>query len=248
MKNFLVPAFALMAVSGSALAADLPIRKAPPMAPAMITTNWTGCYVGAGGGYGMFNNDTTTVTDPGGFVFANSVTHGGRGWFGTVQVGCDVQFGGNWVFGVFGDYDFADIEGDHRGLFSSGGTNRLDSSWAVGGRVGWLVTPQLLTYISGGYTEARFDAIDFAFLGAPVTFRMDERTHDGWFIGGGVEYQLGWLPGLYWKTEYRLAEYDRQTSPINFIGTGLPTGFAEIHEPFVQTVRSELVWRWNWGR
>jgi outer membrane immunogenic protein len=251
MKNLLLPAVALMAVSaGSALAADLPIRKAPPMAPAMVTTNWSGCYVGAGGGYGMFNNETSTVFDPGGVpVGFVDFTHGGRGWFGTVQVGCDIQFGGNWVIGVFGDYDFADIKGDHLSqIFGVGGENRLDSSWAVGGRVGWLVTPQLLTFVSGGYTEARFEAFDLGFVGGGPLFSIGERTHDGWFIGGGVEYQLGWFPGLYWKTEYRVAEYEKLHTPLTIFATGVPTGFAEVHEPFVQTVRSELVWRWNWGR
>ena len=39
---------------------------------------------------------------------------GGKGWFGTVQGGCDYQFKtGSWaiVVGAFGDYDFADIKG-----------------------------------------------------------------------------------------------------------------------------------------
>ena len=39
---------------------------------------------------------------------------GGKGWFGTVQGGCDYQFNtGSWaiVVGAFGDYDFADIKG-----------------------------------------------------------------------------------------------------------------------------------------
>ena len=34
---------------------------------------------------------------------------------------------------------------------------KLRSQWAIGGRIGWLVTPQLLTYFSGGYTEAKFN-------------------------------------------------------------------------------------------
>jgi outer membrane immunogenic protein len=166
-----------------------------------------------------------------------------------VQAGCDFQFAGNWVIGVFGDYDFADLDGRHLSVAfpTFYGENRLDSSWAVGGRIGWLVTPQLLTYFSGGYTEARFDSINLRTFGALPTFVIPERTHDGWFLGGGVEYALGWLPGLYWKTEYRVAEYEKRTLPILVSATGLSSGLAEVHEPFVQTVRTELVWRWNWG-
>ena len=45
---------------------------------------------------------------------SDTVTNGGRGWFGTVQGGCDYQFAGpygNWVIGAFGDYDFSNIHG-----------------------------------------------------------------------------------------------------------------------------------------
>ncbi len=42
---------------GSAMAADMPVKapmlmKAPPPA-----YSWTGCYIGGGGGYGMWNQD-----------------------------------------------------------------------------------------------------------------------------------------------------------------------------------------------
>jgi outer membrane immunogenic protein len=253
MKNLLLPALALLAVSaGSALAADLP-RKAPMMAPAtFIGPSWTGCYVGAGAGYVMFNNDSTDVTDPGGIpTGVPSTTYGGRGWFGTVQVGCDYQIGSRWVVGVFGDYDFSSIKGDHAlvTLTGFGGEDKLDSSWAVGGRIGWLVTPQFLTYFSGGYTEASFNQLNLFAPGASApTYFIADRTLQGWFIGSGVEYNFGWLPGLTWKTEYRVSEFDDSHNPILNSGVGTTTAVAESHSTFVQTVRSSLVWRWNWGR
>ena len=46
---------AIAAFTGSAVAADMPM-KAP--APVATVTNWTGCYVGAGLGYGMYNDDS----------------------------------------------------------------------------------------------------------------------------------------------------------------------------------------------
>jgi len=42
----------------------------------------------------------------------------------------------------------------------------MSSQWAVGGRIGLLVTPQLLTYFSGGYTQSKFDAVN------PTTFNF----------------------------------------------------------------------------
>ena len=69
---------------------------------------------------------------------------------------------------------------------------------------------------------------------------------------GGTEYALGWLPGLFWKNEYRWAEYNSRTDTVvctsaALCGVAGPTAFAERNRPSVQTVRTELVWRFNWG-
>ena len=237
MKKFFLGTAAAVVLAGPAMAADIPVRKAPPPAPVAVYS-WTGCYLGAGGGYGMFNQETQLVTDPGGTVVAGSTTAGGRGWFGTVQVGCDYQIGSTIVVGVFGDYDFSGIRGDLTpaglGLFGLIGGERLRSSWAVGGRAGWVVVPQLLVYVSGGYTQAPD-------LHLPAT------TYDGWFIGTGYEYGFGFLPGLYWKTEYRFADYGAERVPVIITSTGAPTGVALDSHKYVHTVRSELVWRFSFG-
>ena len=43
------------------------------------------------------------------------------------------------------------------------GEEKLKNSWAAGGRIGWIPwsTQQLLVYVSGGYTQARFDGVNF---------------------------------------------------------------------------------------
>ena len=147
-------------LAGAASAADLrqpvPVKSPAPVPVAVY--NWTGCYVGAGGGYGMVNQDTQTFTIR--LVRLQwSNEPGGRGWFGTVQVGCDYQIGPNIVIGAFGDYDFGNISGDiippvYRVIV---GEERL--RLVVGGwRANWLVVvPQLLAYVSGGYTQAHFN-------------------------------------------------------------------------------------------
>ena len=43
------------------------------------------------------------------------------------------------------------------------GTEKESSTWAVGGRAGVLVTPRFLTYFDGGYTQARFDGVNYNF-------------------------------------------------------------------------------------
>ena len=51
MKKLLASASFLVLGSASALAADLPMKAAPYMAPAPVFS-WTGCYIGVHGGGG----------------------------------------------------------------------------------------------------------------------------------------------------------------------------------------------------
>jgi outer membrane immunogenic protein len=242
-----IAAVALTAV-GTAGAADLsrPVYKAAPPPPAPVY-NWTGFYVGAGYGYGMYNADHVGVLDATGAAFTTNQTAGGRGWFGTVLVGGDYQFSERIVAGVFADYDFSRIKGD----YSSGsflgfvGEMKQTSAWAVGGRIGWLATPAVLTYVNGGYTQARFSSVNLASVfGGPAVLNFGAQTYSGYFIGGGVEYMFA--PGWFAKTEYRYADYRSRDLEVFAIGGGA-TGLSERIHPYVQTIRSELVYKFNWG-
>ncbi|MBR0828384.1 porin family protein [Bradyrhizobium manausense] len=249
MNKIVLALTAVAAMTGSAFAADMAPRtyaKAPPVAAPVA--NWTGCYVGAGGGGAMTNNDGIIVSTVTGLPLTNNVTTGARGWFGTVQVGCDYQFQ-NWVVGAFGDYDFMDVRGD-TGVFPAfTGQQKQDYQWAVGARVGYLVLPQLLTYVSAGYTQGHWKSTNLSPFGAATPFAtMSGFTKGGWFVGTGDEYALTtFLPGLFWKTEYRYSEFDNTNAGLNDFATGLPLpGFAtnKVRE---HSVRSELVYRFNWG-
>jgi outer membrane immunogenic protein len=250
MKKLALAAIS-MAIAGSASAADLrrpmPV-KAPAPAPVAVYS-WTGCYIGAGGGYGMWNQRNTTLNDPAGVAIWTPQDHGGDGWFGTVQVGCDYQVSSNIVIGAFGDWDFSSIKCDV--IFAPilfGGEEKLKNSWAAGGRIGWVPwsSTQFMWFVSGGYTQARFGAVNLNVNGVPIDAVLQKNTYDGWFLGTGYEYGLGFLPGLFWKTEYRWANYDNERVRI-LTGAGAPTGFQIDSEKTVHTVRSELVWRFNFG-
>ncbi len=251
MKKLLLAASAVIAVAMSAPAGAADMRvpmKAPPPPPPVF--NWTGCYIGAGGGYGMWNQEFVHVTDPGGVALTLEQTNGGRGWFGTVQAGCDYQITPSIVIGAFADYDFSNIKGDSNFLLVTVGEEKLRRSWAVGGRIGWVALPQLLTFVSAGYTQARFNQVDLNVLvlpAPPTGIALAEQTYDGWFLGTGYEYSIGWLPGLFWKTEYRFADYGSERVPFVITATGALTGLAIDANKYVHTVRSELVWRFNWG-
>jgi outer membrane immunogenic protein len=248
MKKFLLITTAVFAFSaGSAAAADLakPVYKAaPPPAPVY---SWTGLYVGAGFGYGMYNADHVTFLNATGQVVTTNVTTGGRGYFGTVLVGGDYQFSDRIVAGVFADYDFSRIKGDYQpSTFALVGEMKQTSAWAAGGRIGWLATPQILTYVNGGYTQARFSDVNLASTagGGPLATLAAQR-YTGYFIGGGVEYMFA--PGWFAKTEYRYADYRTRDIQLVSAATGLPVGTSERIHPYVQTIRSELVYKFNWG-
>jgi outer membrane immunogenic protein len=293
MKTLIASVSFLVLGIGGATAADLPMKAAPYVAPVPVIS-WTGCYLGAGGGYGFFNQKRQVIAPVGDFAtagsngtstFAMSVdavpgavisqrdNFGGEGWLATGQVGCDYQFSGNWLVGAFGDGTWADLKGDRDLLGVFNGQEKMKSSWAAGGRLGYLITPSLLTFVSGGYTQAEFSGVAYAngFTTTAMVVTVPQatialstqgqaglgvgsHTYDGFFIGGGAEYALGWLPGLFWKTEYRYADYRSVTqNVICAICTAASpgpvglTGLAERTRTTVQTIRSELVWRFNWG-
>jgi outer membrane immunogenic protein len=263
MKKLLASMAITAGFAGSAIAADLPM-KAAPMAPAQVmAASWTGCYVGAGGGYGMFVQRHHTVNAAGAPVTAGETDTGGKGWFGTVQVGCDYQFADRWVIGAFGDWDWSGLRGNLQptGIVTAGGgglgvwgEERQKDTWAAGARLGYVVLPRLLGYVAGGYTETRFEGVSFSNLvnNTATGISMDAQKYKGWFLATGYEYGLDFIPGLFWKTEYRYANYRAENPALTGPGTALvavlPTGIGfENSKKDVQTIRSELVYRFNFG-
>ncbi len=239
MKKLVLALTAVAAFTAPAFAADMAAKAPLRPAPVAYAPSWTGCYVGGGFGYGLWDQENTNFDDGPPRTQATATNSaGGRGWLGTVQAGCDYQFGAagqQFVIGAFGDYDFESLKGSHetpfrnlQGLLGSAtAAEKMSSSWTVGGRVGWLITPSLLTFFSAGYTEATFDRQNFFGNtpgGAALNFYLDKATYKGYFIGAGDEYALSFMPGLFWKTEYRLAEFRTQTIPYLNVTTALPTG------------------------
>jgi outer membrane immunogenic protein len=242
MKAMTLSVAALAAFVSTAGAADLPPRE-PVRAPAVVmpppARNWTGCYIGGGFGYGMWNQEITAVSGS-----SAKVTAGGRGYLGTAQFGCDYQ-AGNFVVGAFGDGDFGSLKGNV-GFGSVYGEEKEKWSWAAGARVGYLVTPQLLGFFSAGYTQAHFDQVNLLLLAAPgvsAGLYVPQTTYSGWFLGSGYEYGISWWPGLFWKTEYRFSDFGSERIQFLNTGTGTPSGAALDSHKYIQTIRSELVWR-----
>ncbi len=258
MKKSLITSVAAGALfAGSAMAADMPVKaplimKAPPM-----VYNWTGCYLDAGAGYGMWNQDHSESDPTGVTVIEN--TGGGRGWLGRFGGGCDLQLSGtfsNFVVGVFGDYDVMNLNGSMSPLFvlpNNGppivSNEKESSAWGVGGRVGYLLAPTILSYVDAGWAQTHFDQMnETTNLGASTNFAFPSNNYNGWFLGSGFEYNFNWLPlpGLFLRSEYRYASY-RSADLAEFnVTTGTPTGNILHSQKQVQTVTTSLVWRFNW--
>jgi len=270
MKNSLFTAamFGALFAGQSLFVSDT--MAAPAKMPAPPVHTWTGCYLGGGGGYGMWNQDSFLETDPLHLQLSSTQTSGGKGWFGTVTGGCDYQVNSNIVVGAFADADWGSLAGTYAspigGLLAAlpgnialgaaqigngQGTETEQSAWAVGARFGWLVTPTVLTFWDGGYTQAHFGQIDLSssFLPSiPLGRSIQAQTYGGWFLGGGFDYALPFFSGLFWQTEYRYATYNAVDVPmINISFPNIPTGRAINSQMFIQTVRTELVYRFGWG-
>jgi outer membrane immunogenic protein len=244
-KTLIAGALITGAMLGSAMAADMPV-KAPIMKAMAPVYNWTGCYIGGGGGYGMWNQETFMESDPGHIASTETVTIGGRGWFGTATLGCDYQVSSSIVIGAYGDGDFGDIKGQISppGL-GSATTESEKRAWAAGGRIGWLVTPTVLTYFSGGYTQAHFDPIELAATQGSAAFTIAGNTYHGWFLGSGFDYAISILPsGFFLRSEYRYSTYQAADVPLFSVGVPQPEEFNS--KKWVQTVRTELTYRFNW--
>lgn len=261
MKTYLVALALTGALSSAAFAADLMPAKAPS-APAMSpVVNWTGCYVDGGLGFNVWNQDHTE-TSPG-FAPLAQTTDGGRNWLGRIGGGCDYQtpwLANKLVIGLFGDYDFMSTgTGTNTpNLILPGGTESANeterNAWYVGGRLGYLITPSILSYVDGGYTASRFTQGP-EFLtpsGALSGFQWQNFTTNGWFLGGGMETPLAELvpglpSGLFLRTEYRYSRYANHDINEFTVATGVPDGNVEHMKSYNQTVTTSLIWRFNWS-
>src|SRR5437899_3259232 len=122
----------------SASAADMRVPYRPPAPPPPpVYFSWTGCYIGGhlGGGWGQ-----KTVSVPA-LAPGVSVTGDTSGFLGGGQVGCNLQFGSNWVIGIEGDGSGSDIRGDiTQTVLGITGTAHAQTDW-IASATGRAVAP-----------------------------------------------------------------------------------------------------------
>ncbi|MGA2493768.1 MAG: outer membrane protein [Roseiarcus sp.] len=187
MKKVLLAAL-MAGVASSAMAADLPTRKAPP-APAQYYAppafSWTGFYVGVNGGWGGGTGGGDLGSPTGGLV-------GGT-------VGYNYQIG-QFVAGLEGDWDWADIN-KSGAIGSTSYSNKIDQLVTARVRAGYAIDRALL-YVTAGYAGAE-DKVS-----VPTAFSSTD-WRSGGAVGAGLEYAF--TNNISAKAEYIYAPLQGKT-------------------------------------
>jgi len=181
MKKLLLAGAAMMLATG-ALAADLPVKAPPMLAPVY---GWTGFYIGVNGGYswGRANTSIAPLASPFPTTAFAPFHQSVDGGLGGGQIGYNWQLDPKWVVGLeadiqgTGERSSASLVavGPRFGAFSSGLPNPFpgpdfnaiatlatslsyDLQWfaTFRGRVGLLATPDSLLYATGGLALGDF--------------------------------------------------------------------------------------------
>lgn len=250
MKSFLLVAAAATMIAAPALAADLRMPvKAPPPVLAPVAT-WTGFYIGVNGGYswGRAHTDSLAVSVPP--VVVAVPGSGGTDLTGGVlggQIGYNYQVA-SWVWGIEGDGQWANerstttvvcgvlCTGTTAAGFAASFTQKIDAFGTVRARVGWLVTPDVLFYGTGGLAIADFKSTFTALAAVPPLVTgfgtSTSTTRVGWTVGGGVEGMFA--PHWSAKLEYLFADYGRINQTLVAVGPVAVTGSTRLSDNIIR--------------
>jgi outer membrane immunogenic protein len=292
-------ALCVILFAGTALAADLPSKKAPfyPPPPQPIWTGFY-VGLNAGGTFGgdsSFNVGGAALTQSTDLVYApafaagatNALSGGnGGGFIGGGQIGYNWQFANVWVAGIEADIQGTTASGHANGanfipvIKTTGdadlpvgsltsASKRLDYLGTVRGRLGYLITPTLLAYATGGlaYGQASASAsigegilnqttIENTVLPPFFGSGSFSDTRVGWTVGGGAEWMFA--PNWSAKIEYLYYDLGVVSHPAGLLasqmdscvcgGFGVASAIASSSTRFNgHIVRAGVNYHFNWG-
>jgi len=212
-KRALLATVSVLALTGIASAADMPI-KAPP-APAIAQT-WAGPYIGLNGGL-VWHQLATDTTLNGFGAYDSARTKRTGATFGG-QVGYNWQ-SQNVVYGLEADLGWVDAEGSQQKVANNGVgfpvVHSTKLSWlaTVRARAGVTFGPTLV-FVTGGLAVGGVDNAwafppPFVCPGNPGCVVSDNDTRVGWTAGGGIERFIS--SNLTVKAEVLYVDLGRQT-------------------------------------
>jgi outer membrane immunogenic protein len=217
-------ALALSLLATTAMAADLPSRRAPPVyspPPPIPVFTWTGLYVGVHAGYefGRSNALATNSATGAGLVANGSSPDGviGGGHIGYLFSTQGLPLVGSSFGGLLGAGGVIGVEGDvdgsnYRSNYALGGFNtatRQNIQGSVRGRLG-IAVDRVLFYATGG---AAFGGLTNSYTN-PFTGGYDSLSHTrvGYTVGGGVEYAI--TNNVSVRAEYRYTDFGSFTDNL----------------------------------
>ena len=176
----------IMLVGGGALADGMPrgsIKDAP-----VATPSWSGFYLGGGIGYGHLIGKNKYFED--GDLISSNTNDSAAGGLGTVVIGFDRLVRERYVVGLFAEYDWSNIELTDVDEDTQAVTHfRVRNAFSIGGRAGFLMTPQSLLFLTAGYTWAQGKSDGY--FDIPPVIGATSLDLNGPFVGIGMETQLG---------------------------------------------------------
>jgi len=266
LKTVAVAAVTTVAAITAASAADLaarPYTKAPAMVEPIY--DWTGFYIGGNVGYSWGRSrDTSTLTNGAGTVLFSSIDRANMdGVIGGGQIGYNWQVQ-NWVWGLEADIQGSGQKGSRAFLCPTGVCSppfgviavfpgaavpvsldqKLEWFGTVRGRVGFLATPRVLFYATGGlaYGEVRTaETIGAAAFGFS---RSDTRV--GYTVGAGVEGAIGGN----WTAKLEYLWVDLGTTSNSFVTTLPALGGGVISSNYSSRITDNVVRvgvNYRWG-
>ena len=187
---------------------------------AAIARSWTGAYGAISAGYGAASSELSLSNTPLVAPFNATVDGAGSkgGVFG-IGVGYDYQVNRSIVVGALAEWQLARLQNEISANFAAGGVTlggqietEVEDVFYLGGRVGYLASPDTLVFVSAGYANAQLDDTTFSgsldLGGGPLTATatlIGGERFSGLFLGGGIETRL--TGSLSLKAEYRYVDF-----------------------------------------
>ena len=221
-------------------AADLGVRRPVQTFAPTPASSWTGFYAGANAGFGG-DKFEYPATIGGTSASANLTSSGG---FAGGQIGYNWQYDPEWLIGVETDLQGSGIEGtlglSSPAVGSASVSSKLNYFGTVRGRWGWIATPNLLLYGTGGFAYGRTtSSVSASALGFTASADV-HNNRTGWTAGAGAEYAI--TPALSLKTEYLYVDLGTE-NVVNATLLGVPTRIDETAT--FHTIKAGLNYRFG---